>query len=265
MSSLQPAVSVVIPCFNQGATLDEAVDSVLAQTFTDFEIVIVNDGSTDSFTNELLARYHRPKTRVVATSNQGLGPARNTAIRHSTGKYILPLDADDKIGREYLELAVRILEANPDVIIVHCNVDRFGAETGLVELQEFSRKIMMFRNLIFCCAFFRRSDYDASPGYRTNVHAYEDWDMWLSLLDLRPDSRVLKIPLTLFHYRVQPSSMLNSMSEAMRRRSRTNLYLNQRRSGTGSAMHGTGERIPRSAKFPGVQSRRVRSTPGCSD
>src|SRR5437879_507126 len=101
MDNSQPVVSVIIPCFNQGATLDEAVASVLNQTFTDFEIVIVNDGSTDPFTSELLANYHRPRTRVITTANGGLAAARNTAIRNSRGKYILPLDADDRIAPEY--------------------------------------------------------------------------------------------------------------------------------------------------------------------
>src|SRR5262245_57176203 len=226
MSNLQPTVSVIIPCFNQGATLDEAVESVLAQTFTDFEIVIVNDGSTDTLTNQLLASYHKPKTRVIVTANEGLAAARNTAIRNSRGKYVLPLDADDKIHPEYLARGVPLMESDSDVLIVYCDCERFGDESGPAELAAFSRKTMLFRNVIFCSALFRRSDYAATPGYRDNVFAYEDWDLWLSLLDLRPSGRVVKIPKTLFYYRIRTSSMLNSMTEADRRQSRTNLFLN---------------------------------------
>lgn len=80
-----PKVSVIIPCYNQGTFIDEAVDSVLAQTFSDFEIIIVNDGSTDAATNALLKNYSRPKTTVVTTLNQGVCAARNTAIQMSGG------------------------------------------------------------------------------------------------------------------------------------------------------------------------------------
>ena len=93
-----PKVSVIIPCYNQGACLEEAVDSVLAQTFQDFEILVVNDGSTDEATIRMLGKYERPKTRVIHTDNQGLAMARNNGIREARGAYILPLDADDKIG-----------------------------------------------------------------------------------------------------------------------------------------------------------------------
>src|SRR5436189_1310286 len=90
-----PAVSVIIPCYNLGQYLDEAVESVLAQTYQDFEIVIVDDGSTDSTTRALLADYHRPGTRVIHAAHAGVSAARNLAIAHSTGAYLCALDADD--------------------------------------------------------------------------------------------------------------------------------------------------------------------------
>jgi glycosyltransferase involved in cell wall biosynthesis/peptidoglycan/xylan/chitin deacetylase (PgdA/CDA1 family) len=226
MSNPEPAISVIIPCFNQGATLAEAVDSILNQTFTDLEIVIVNDGSTDPATNSLLETYHRPKTRVITTANRGLAEARNTAIRNSRGKYILPLDADDRFRPEYLALAVPILENNAEVLIVYCAAERFGEECGLVELPPFSRKTMLFRNAIFCSALFRRSDYDETRGYRSNVRAYEDWDLWLSLLEIRPAGSVVKIPEALFNYRIRTNCMIRSLTESEIRVSRRNLFLN---------------------------------------
>jgi peptidoglycan/xylan/chitin deacetylase (PgdA/CDA1 family) len=226
MASSPPVVSVVIPCFNQGATLDEAVHSVLRQTFTDFEIVIVNDGSTDPFTRELLATYHKPKTRVVATPNRGLAAARNTAIRHSSGRYILPLDGDDTIHPMYLARAVPILEGNADVMIVHSETRYFGEKKGDARLPDFSRERMLFQNLIHCTAFFRRAHFDETEGYRSNAHGHEDWDLWLSLMELRPVDRVVKIAKPLFNYRIRTGSMLRSMTEAERRRSRLHIFLN---------------------------------------
>jgi glycosyltransferase involved in cell wall biosynthesis len=102
-----PKVSVIIPCFNQGEYVDQAVDSVLKQSFQDFEIVIVNDGSTDPFTISHLQNYSRQKTTVVHTDNQGLAAARNNGIRQAKSEYILPLDADDKIGATFLEKGSR--------------------------------------------------------------------------------------------------------------------------------------------------------------
>ena len=81
-----PKVSVIIPCYNHGVYIDETVDSVLDQTFQDFEIIIINDGSTDEFTVEKLKTYNKPKTKVIHTSNQGLSSARNNGIRASTNR-----------------------------------------------------------------------------------------------------------------------------------------------------------------------------------
>ncbi|HXM47111.1 MAG TPA: glycosyltransferase family A protein [Pyrinomonadaceae bacterium] len=80
-----PKVSVIIPCYNHGSYIDEAVDSVLAQTFPDFEIIIVNDGSTDQETVQKLADFNQPQTTVLHTANQGLAAARNSGIQNSTG------------------------------------------------------------------------------------------------------------------------------------------------------------------------------------
>ncbi|HNX59960.1 MAG TPA: glycosyltransferase family A protein, partial [Spirochaetota bacterium] len=133
-----PKVSVIIPCYNQGIYVDEAVDSVLRQTFDDYEIIIVNDGSTDEITNEKLKSYCRPRTRVLTTENQGLAEARNTGIRNSSGVYILPLDADDVIAETYLEKAVAILDGNQKVGIVYSRAMLFGERSGEWRLPVYS-------------------------------------------------------------------------------------------------------------------------------
>ena len=92
-----PRISVIVPCYNLGAYLDEAVKSVLAQTYQDFEILIVDDGSTDPVTISLLDHYAQPKTTVFRTSNQKLAAARNFLIARARGTYLCALDADDKL------------------------------------------------------------------------------------------------------------------------------------------------------------------------
>jgi len=204
-----PTVSVIIPCYNQGHFLEEAVDSVLCQTWQDFEIIVVNDGSTDLFTNQFLANYKSEKTTVLITENQGLAAARNNGIRQAVGKYILPLDADDRIGPEYLERAVQILNNNPEVGIVYCKARLFGAVETEWNLPEYSLPEMLQDNLIFCTALFHRADWEMVGGYDSGmVYGWEDYDFWLSLIE--QNRRVYQIPEQLFFYRVASDSMVRS-------------------------------------------------------
>jgi len=210
-----PKVSVIIPCYNQGIYLDEAVDSVLNQTYEDFEIIIVNDGSTDEFTNRLLADYRKPHTRILQTRNQGLATARNTGITEARGEFILPLDADDKIGPGYLGKAVAILERQPNVGIVYCRGELFGDRTGDIAAPQFSRIGMLISNLIFCSALFRKSEWEQVGGYNPNmIHGCEDWDFWLSLLELGLSAE--RLPEVYFYYRVRESSMNQAMDKDKR-------------------------------------------------
>lgn len=207
-------VSVVIPCYNQGSYLEEAVDSVLNQTCQDFEILVVNDGSTDVVTTELLADFHRPKTRILHTVNQGVASARNTGIEEAVGEYILPLDADDTIGPGYLEKAVAVLDGNPDIGIVYCLGELFGAEKRIISAPEFSVRRMLFSNLIFASAFFRKVDWQAVGGYNSNMrYGCEDWDFWLSLLEI--DRKAYRIPEVLFRYRIKGNSRNTSMTREL--------------------------------------------------
>lgn len=220
MDNHEIIVSVIIPCFNHGIYLDEAVNSVLAQTFQKFEIIIINDGSTDAYTNELLTTYIKPKTRVINTENRGLAHARNLGISEANGKYILPLDADDKIAKTYLEKAVDIL-SNSSVGIVYCMAEYFydsGLEAIKWELPEYSISSMLIDNIIFCSALFRKSDWAKSNGYDPNLGALEDYDFWLSLIEL--GLSVFRIEEVLFHYRQRPNSMIHSISPEMDIRNR---------------------------------------------
>jgi glycosyltransferase involved in cell wall biosynthesis len=198
-------VSVIIPCFNQGAYVDEAVQSVLAQSCQDFEIIIINDGSTDVATNDILRIYDRPKTRVFHIANQGLAGARNQGVKEASGKYILTLDADDKIGNTYLEKAVEILDEHENVGIVYCEAEFFGDVSDRWDLPEYKFPDILLRNAIFSAGFFRKSDWIAVGGYSSNVPGREDYDFWLSIIELGRD--VLRIPEVLFFYRRHNASM----------------------------------------------------------
>jgi glycosyltransferase involved in cell wall biosynthesis len=222
-----PKVSVIIPCFNQGTYLDEAVASVLVQTFQDFEILVVDDGSTEAETVNMLQGYARPKSRVIHTDNQGLSMARNNGIREAIGDYILPLDADDKIGPGYLEDAVRILDRHPEIGIVYCEASYFGVKGEHWDLPEYSLEKILNHNVIFCTSFFRKEDWTAVGGYNVNmVYGWEDWDFWLSLI--HRGRKVYRIPRVHFFYRLKETSMIQTMDEEKQFFMRLHAILNHR-------------------------------------
>ncbi len=203
-----PKVSVIIPCYNAGLCIDDAVESVLAQTFEDFEIIITDDGSTDPVTIELLREYKRPGTRVLHTENGGPSHARNVAIRESRGEYILPLDADDKIGKEYLKKAVEVLDRDPSIGIVYCEAEFFSdgnSSRTTWDLPPYSFETMLVRAIIHNSAFFRRSDWERTGGYDEGmIFGDEDYEFWLKLVELGVG--VYKLPHVLFYCRLSQGS-----------------------------------------------------------
>ncbi len=228
MMGKMPKVSVVIPCYNQGKYLDETVESVLNQIYQDFEIIIVDDGSTEDFTKKLLHNYQKPKTRVIHTDNQGLASARNRGIKEAKGEYILPLDSDDKIGKEYLEEAVKILAEYPDIGIVYCEAVHFGSKDGILVLPKYSLETLLIGNIIFASAFFRKEHWEKVGGYNINmVYGWEDWDFWLSLIEL--GLKVYRIPKILFYYRITETSMRNKMTENEQFFMRLHAYINHKK------------------------------------
>ena len=205
-ASTSPKVSVIVPCYNLGAYLDEAVESVLGQTFQDFEIVIVNDGSTDPETNRLLVNYRRPKTRVVQSDNRGLPAARNLAIAHSFGAYLCALDADDKLAPTFLERTARILDEDTSVAFVSCWLQTFGTEDWIWKQERCDLATLLGECTVATPSLVRTEAVRGIGGYDERmIHGYEDWDLWISLVE--QGLRGVIIPEVLFYYRRRPGSM----------------------------------------------------------
>lgn len=198
-------VSVIIPCYNQGAFLQEAIDSVQAQTHPSYEIIIVNDGSTDPYTIDVLAAKSKEGFNVIHVPNGGVSAARNIGIEVAKGEFILPLDADDKIGPNYLQNAVEVLINNSGVKLVYCECEFFGALSGKLEVPRYSMEEMLLQNLIFNAAVFRKKDFEATGGYDTNfLTGWEDWEFWLRFVTKKEE--VYKLPGTHFFYRIKELS-----------------------------------------------------------
>jgi glycosyltransferase involved in cell wall biosynthesis len=225
MSNLPPIVSVIMPCFNQGQFIEEAVESVFAQTFASVEIIIVNDGSTDTDTVRLLNQYKKPNVSVIHTENRGPSAARNTGIHAAKGTYILPLDADDRIAPTYLEKAVPILDSQPNVGIVYSQAELFGDKTGAFDLPDYQFPNILLGNMIFNSSLYRRSDWEKIGGYNENmVWGWEDYDFWLSIIEL--GRTVFRIPEVLYFHREVANSRSQQMTQDCWLKSYTQLFKN---------------------------------------
>lgn len=188
----KPAVSVLMPCYNASRWLHEAIDSVLAQTFEDFEFILVDDGSTDETWN-IIQRYRDRDQRIVAISKKNTGPSdsRNVGIAQAKGAWIAPLDADDLCEPTRLEEQANFVRNHPDVVL-------FG--TGCVEIDAQGRSIKKHlyppehRELVrhlerlqrffpHSSAFFRRELVQDAGCYNPLYRQAEDWDLWFRLAE----------------------------------------------------------------------------------
>jgi glycosyltransferase involved in cell wall biosynthesis/Tfp pilus assembly protein PilF len=215
-----PLVSVVIPCYKQARFLPEAVESVVAQTFSDWEILIVNDGSPDNTSEvakQLIARHPGKQIRLVEKSNGGLPGARNAGIRAARGKYLLPLDADDKIKPALLAKLVPILDSRPKVGFAYTHIQHFGEIDTEFPLPDFDRATLIAKDNIACvCALVRQSAWEQAGGYNEAMReGYEDWDFWIGCVEHGWDGYCLHEPL--FLYRKSGRTMLNNANQKRER------------------------------------------------
>ncbi len=201
-------VSVVVPCFNHGEFLPEAVASVTDIKRDDIELIVVDDGSTDERTRKEMDLLIARGINVIRQENKGLAAARNTGIRASKGKYILPLDADNHLRAGYIEHGIRILDANPQVGVVYGDAEYIGTRTGRWQVGPFERDQLLKWNYIDACAIYRRSVWEENRGYDGTmpIQGLEDWDFWLRTL--KQGWKFEYVPEILFDYRVAKESMI---------------------------------------------------------
>lgn len=203
--SKKDLVSIIIPCFNQGAYLDETLNSVFAQTYKNTEVILVDDGSTDAQTVEKIGSLSHQKLKIFRTKNQGVSNARNYAIAASRGNYILPLDGDDKIDPTYVEKAMGIITAQGPFTVVYCEAAVFGDLNMKWMLPPFSLKGILKENMVFCSALFSRKLFIRTGGFNPNMQTgWEDWDFWLSAIE--NGAKFYRLPEVLFYYRMVQKS-----------------------------------------------------------
>lgn len=199
--SSTPAVSVVIPCHDYGRYLPQALGSVLAQTFRDWELVIVDDGSTDDSADvarSLIAQHPERRIRLLQQANAGVSAARNTGIAASTGRYILPLDADDVIAPTMLEKTTAVLDSDPAIAIASTDIFAFTDDdlpAQVLPMPAYSRALLLQRLIMFYCSLFRREAWEAVGGYNEDMRAGEDWDFWIGCAEKGFDAHHIHEPL----------------------------------------------------------------------
>jgi len=201
-----PLVSIITTCYNDGKYLQECIDSVSAQTYSNIEHIIIDDGSTDLDTIELLQKisYNSdPKLKIITTLNQGVCKARNQAITSSKGIYLLPLDSDDYISPNLVYLAVKEMEENEHAKLVASNYKYFGRINNTVTLEEYSIEKLMGHNLFVVTTMFRRKDFEKVGGFNIKMDkGLEDWDFWISIM--KTGGEVKYLDGINFYYRMKP-------------------------------------------------------------
>ena len=205
-NTAMPLVSVVMPAYNMEAYLAQSVESVLASDYKNIELLIIDDGSTDS-TLAIAQQYEAKDSRVKALtkSNGGQGRARNYGVECATGKYLLLVDSDDLIGRSYISKAVAVMEQSDNVKVVTCRGEFFDGRIGAWKLKSYTPSTLARKNVFTISSMMRRDDYIRVGGFDANMHNYcEDWAFWIALL--KDGGEVVKLDSVEFYYRVRRGS-----------------------------------------------------------
>ncbi|MWB94507.1 glycosyltransferase [Flavobacterium sp. GA093] len=205
----QTLISVIVPCYKQAQFLPETLQSVLSQTYTNWECIIVDDGSPDN-TYEVAQEWcdKDERFKYLKKENGGLPSARNAGIKISHGSYILPLDSDDKIHSAYLENIIKAFSKNPEIELVTSRIQFFGASDDELKLPNYNYKKLLVRNCFVCSSAFKKSSWENAGGYDENMKSFEDWEFWIRILNEK--SQVYKIPELMFIYRKHNNGSLSN-------------------------------------------------------
>lgn len=209
-----PKISVVVPCYNQGKFLSEALDSVLAQTLQEWECIVVDDGSTDNSADIAKAYCAKDnRIRYVYQENAGPSAARNKGVSLTSAPLVFFLDGDDVILSELLGLGVEYMEKHTDCILYYTKGEYFGSRHGEFILNYTSYRDLLVANSIDCLCIVRRTDFERVGGFDEGLFGYEDWEFFIRLL--YHNDTIYKEPQILFKYRCNGSpSSVNYQAKA---------------------------------------------------
>lgn len=217
MNSSQPNVSVVIPVYNGATTVKQTIESVLGQTYQDFEIIVINDGSQDE-TLAVISSIQDKRIKVFSYSNAGLSASRNRGFARACGEFIAFLDADDLWTSDKLELQLKALEQNPQAFVAYSWTDHIDESGKFLRPASYTSENgniyerLLIGNFLACGSntLIRTQALKEVGGFDESLNSAEDWDMWLRLA-ARYEFVVVPRPQVL--YRISPYSMSANISK----------------------------------------------------
>ena len=197
-----PLVSIIIPIYNYGIQFEKTLQSVFDSTYKNIEIVIVDDGSTDTYVKlKLESIKDHPNIKIIQQENQGPSSARNNGVKNSNGEFILPLDGDDTIHPDYIQSCVNILKNNKTISPVYCDTHHIGQIQGIEQRPEWSIERLRQGPFIVNCSMFHKEAFDVCDGYDVTLKGWEDYDLWIRMgLKGYSGKRIPKPLFTYFHH-----------------------------------------------------------------
>lgn len=209
-----PLLSIVISCYNDANYIEQAVYSALNQTYSNKEIIVIDDGSNIE-TKAVLKKLEPKITKLITQENQGQSIARNKGIREAKGEYILNLDSDDFFEITFCEKAINKFEEDQKIAIVTCNVNRFNT-SGSIDVFFPNGGFLnnfLFSNSAMGSSMFKRKDWECCGGYEEKlpILGLEDWEFYIQILKLGGYAYVIQE--TLFNYQVRENSTTDRIRE----------------------------------------------------
>ncbi len=207
-STISPIVSVITPCFNDGRFLHIPLEAIERQTYKNIEHIIIDDGSTDLDTINILNKLEsgqKNNMKIIRQENKGLPAARNAGIRISIGDLILPLDADDKITDDAVELMVNKFLKNDYIDVVYGDYQLFGNSDRVIKTGLFNSYRILYANYMPVCSMFKKNIWLKAGGYTEIMKGFEDWEFWIKLVKL--GAVFEKIDMILYFHHVHTGNM----------------------------------------------------------
>lgn len=203
---MQPKITVIVPCYNTSLYVSATLESIKAQTYKDFECIVINDGSTDNTEEEILKNIKDDnRFSYILQENKGVANVRNLGITLSKGEYILCLDSDDIISPFYLDNAIKFLDENQDYTVYYGKAKMFYendlSKAFYWNLIDYNYKILLMRNMIYSAIIWRKKDYTPNDDkwYDESMGGYEDWEFLIRLL--YGNKKVYRTDDIVFYYR----------------------------------------------------------------
>jgi glycosyltransferase involved in cell wall biosynthesis len=206
-------VTVVISCFNYGAYLDDALRSLEAQEDGPPRVIVVDDGSTDPATIDVLDRLE-DRAVVIRQRNKGAAMARNNGLEEVDTAFALVLDADDQLVPNAIAVLKRALDDNPSAGYAYGHIEFFGGQEGVMRMPQFDPWRLIYRHIIGPTALMRQEMVKAIGGYDPTYGHYEDWEIWLHAL--ADGWQGVQVPQSILLYRKHGSSKYDSDRAAYR-------------------------------------------------